>query len=398
MRTLSPPSRAAWLAAVFVLCAAICASQTPQGSEASAPPTGLALETNTKEGPVGHTSVPGRFFGGRYRRLPDWRPPAGAKQPHTFKLTNEPEGEGVRVKVFAVMDRFHEQDVLLGDHLLRVGEKAVFEAMRAYGYEPMEVTVVRVRREPARPPVATSSAPSVVVVGVEERQSNFPAYAITLRNISDKDITSLEVHTFKGGRRVSVQWPRAEQNRALLKAGGVYELSVKGGGRGEQTPEGYTPSAPEGVEIISAVFADESYEGERESAVRYIAGLRGQRIQLVRALHLLWGDAGSQGADARAALDDFERRVQSLDRRAPADVRNLPAEIPGVTQHEYEGMRAGVEGGLDQVRKELLRDVQAYRQARERTPDGQPYGAWLADLRKKYEAWLSRLQPPAGGR
>ena len=390
MRPLSLPSRAASLAAALILCAATCASQTPQEREASAPPTGLALETNTKEGPVGHTSVPGRFFGGRYRRLADWRPAADSEQSRTFKLINEPEGEGVRVKVFAVVDRFHEQDVLLGDYLLREGEKATVEAMRAYGYEPMEVTVVRVRRAPANAPVAMSAVPSVVVAGIEERQqANFPAYKVTLRNISDRDITSLEVHTYRGGKRSTVQWPRAEQNRPLLKAGDAYELRVTGGSGGERSPEGYTPSSPDSVEVVSAVFADESYEGERRSAVSYIAGLRGQRMQLVRALALL--GSAAEGTDARAALDEFERRVQALDRAAPAAVEDLPAPIHGVAQREYEGLKASVEGGLDQVRRELLKDVQEYRQARERSPEGQPYAAWLGELRQKYEAWLSRL-------
>lgn len=390
MRPLDPPFRAASLAAALILCAVTCVPQTAQEREASAPPTGLALETNTKEGPVGHTSVPGRFFGGLYRRLPDWRPAAGSQQPRTFKLLNDPEGDAVRVKVFAVMDRFHEQDVLLGDRLLRVGEKAVFEAMRAYGYEPMEVTVVRVRREPARLPVAMSVAPSVVVVGVEEKQqSNFPAYKVTLRNLSDKDITRLEVHAYRAGRRTTVMWPRAEQNRPLLKAGGVYELSVMGGGRGQTSPEGFTPAGPDSVEVISAVFADESYEGERGSALNYIVSLRGQRLQLTRSLALL--GSAAQGADARAALDDLERRIQALDRQAPAAVEDLPGAIPGFTQREYEGMRGDVEGGLNQVRKELLKDVQEYRQARESSQESQPYGAWLGELRKKYEAWLSRL-------
>lgn len=389
MRPPSLPFRAASIFAVLVLCAVACVSQAAQ--EREAPPTGLALETDAKDGVVGHVSVPGRFFGGRYRPLPDWRPPADSQpQPRTFKLMNWPEGDGVRVKFFAVWGRFHEEEVLLADHLLREGEKAAFESMRTYGYVPMEVTVVRVKRAPTSLPVATSAAQSVVVVGVEERpQANFPSYKITLRNISDRDITQLEVHAFRGGRRTTVQWPRAEQNGSLLKAGGVYELSVTGGGRGQRSPEGYTPSAPDSVEVISAVFADESYEGERKSAVTYLLSLRGQRMQLARALALL--GSAAQGADGRPALDDFEGRVRALDRQAPAAVEDLPAAIPGLTQREYEGMRASVEGGLDQVRRELLKDVQEYRQAHERSPGSRPYAAWLVELRKKYEAWLSRL-------
>lgn len=385
MRTPSLPS----LAAALILCAATCVSQTPKEKEAAAPPTGLALEVNTKEGPIGHESVPGRSFGGRYRRLASWHAPAGAPQPRTFKMINDPEGGGVRVKVFAVMDRFHEQEVLLGDYLLREGEKAVVEAMRTYGYEPVEFTVVKVRPVPTLMPVATSKVPSVVVAGIEERPTNLPSYAVALRNLSHKDITYLEIHTYEGSRRLTVQWPRGEQNRPLVRAGETYEVKVSGAAPGARSPAGFTPSAPQGIEIVTALFADESYEGEPRSAVTYIAMLRGHRMQIVRALALL--ENAPAGADERAALEELERRVNALDRRAPADVEGLPAAIKGVTPQQYEGVRVFVEGGLDHVRKELLNDVGAYRRARERDPGGQSYNAWLGDLRRKYEAWLSRL-------
>jgi hypothetical protein len=238
-------------------------------------------------------------------------------------------------------------------------------------------------------PVATSKVPSVVVAGVEEKQTNFPSYAVALRNLSHKDITYLEIHTNEGSRRLSVQWPRGEQNRPLIKAGETHEVKVSGASPGVQSPAGYTPEAAQGIEIVTAVFADESYEGEPRSAVTYIAMLRGYRMQITRSLALF--ENVTAGADERAALEELERRVNALDRGAPAGVEGLPAAIAGVTQQEYEGLRTYVEGGLDQARKELLRDVREYRQARERAPGGQGYNAWLGDLRKKYGAWLSRL-------
>jgi hypothetical protein len=389
MRSLSPHTRAALLAALSFLCVTTCAAQKPQEKQAAAPPTGLALEVDTKGRPVSHQPVPGAFFGGVYRRLPDWQAPAGAQRFRTFKLTNAPEGEAVRIKVFAVLDRFHDQEVLLGDYLLLEGEKAAVEGMRHYGYEPMEVKVVKVSRLPNAAPVAVSKVPSVAVVGVEEKQANFPTYKVSLRNLSDKDITYLEVHTYERGKHIGTGWPRAEQNRPLAKAGESFEVSARGGGRGLNTPEGYAPSAPERVEIVSAVFADESYEGEPHSAVSQIAALRGQKMQITRAL-ALWGSAGAgEGADARAALDEFERRVLALDREAPAALGELLADVPGVAQEGHGKLRVYVEGGLDFVRKELLKDIREYRQAAE--AGGRPYDAWLGDLRKKYEGWLSRL-------
>lgn len=383
MRPISPPARAALLASILILCAATCAAQTPQEGQAAAPPSGLALEIETKEGPAKHHSVPGQFFGGRYRRLPDWRPQAGGPQPRTFKVTNRPEGDGVRVKVFALMDRFHEEEILLGDYLLREGEKAAVEAMRGYGFEPMEITLVRVVREPSAPPAATSRVPSVAVVGVEERQpANFPSFKVALRNLSHKDITYLEIKT-----RSSVLWPRAERNLPLIKAGEVHEVNVFGAARGRSSNGVFTPAATDTIEVVTAVFADESYEGDQHSAITHIAALRGQKTQIERAL-ALWGSApGGEGEGAGVALDEFERRVQTLGRQAPPALVELLAAMPGVTPRDYEKLKVYVEGGLDFVRKELLKDIREYRQAAE----GRRYAVWLGDLRKKYEDWLSRL-------
>jgi hypothetical protein len=388
MRLLSPPSRALLLAAVLALCPATRAAQAAQEKQAAAPPSGLALEIDTKEGPVGHQSVPGQFFGGRYRRLPDWHQPAGSRQPRTFKLMNEPEGDGVRVRVFALMDRFHEQEVLLGDYLLRVGEKAAVEAMRTHGYEPMEVTLVRVTPVSLLPPAVTSRVPSVVAAGIREKQANFPTYTVTLRNLSHKDVTYLEIKSSS-----SVQWPRGEHNRPLLKAGEAGEVKVFGADRGQQSPAGFTPSATRNIEIVAAVFADESYEGEPRSAVTYIAMLRGQRLQAARALALWEGISEAAGGDGRAALGEFERRVSALGREAPAALGDVLAGINGVAQPEYERLRHYVEAGLDQMRKELLKDIREYRQGGERAAGSRPFDAWLGELKKKYEDWLSRLQP-----
>jgi hypothetical protein len=190
---------------------------------------------------------------------------------------------------------------------------------------------------------------------------------------------------------MSVQWPRDEQNRPLGKAGEAFEVSVAGMSPGLRSSEGYTPSAADTVEIVTAVFADESYEGEAQSAFKFIPGLRGQKMQLARAL-ALWGNlSGIASDDARAALDEFERRVQALSREAPAAPEGLPAEIAGVTRQGYDGLKGFVEGGLNHVRKELLKDIRDYRRARGSAAEGRPFDAWLGDIRKKYEGWLSRL-------
>jgi hypothetical protein len=382
---------AALVLAVLITCFA--AGHAQEKLEGSAPPTGLALETDTKAGPVGYQSVPGSSFGGIYRRLDTGKVEAGLPPPApTFKKTFAMEGDAVRIKVFALTDRFREKETLIGDFLLREGERIVVEGMKAYGYEPMELAIVSVKRLPHPPPVATSRVPSVGVERVEPVESNFPSFRVTLRNLSVKDITYLEVKTHRDGRDGTIYWPRGEQNRPLVKAGETYDVRAWGGGSGQKSPDGIAPSAPHTVEIVTAVFADKSFEGDAKSAAKFIAGLLGQKTQITRALALLADAPESDAVASRVALDSLESRVSALKREAvPAMFEEFAAESSVIKEAGHEAVRFFVEGGLDQVRKELLKDVREYKQALERGPADKPYEAWLTGLKQKYEAWLSRL-------
>jgi len=182
-------------------------------------PSGLALEFERTDWPTTYSSVPGGFVGAGQRRRPPAQTPPAAPNPRAFRLSSDMEGEAVRVKVYAIMDRFREQQILLGDYLLREGEQAAVEEMQRYGYEPMRFKVVRVRHATPARPTWTTKAASVEVVSIEPRQSNFPSYRVTLCNIYDKTVTYLEVQTYQGRRPASTQWTRGELNCTLMNPG-----------------------------------------------------------------------------------------------------------------------------------------------------------------------------------
>lgn len=374
---------------VLALFGLVVAQEKPNEREQQ--PTGLSLEINTKEGPTGFQSVPGSSFGGRYRRIAGWAPTPSYPQPRTLAMTNEVEGDAVRVKVFAVMDRFHEQKVLIGNFLLREGEKATVEEMTNYGYEPMEITVVRIKPATHPPPIAESRVPSVEAVSVEALPTNFPSYKVTYRNLSAKEIVYLEIQSFRNGRPGILQWPREEYNRPLIKPGETASVKVSAYSAGLKAPDGYTPSTSERIEVLTAVFSDKSYEGNSRTAMGYLAMLRGQKIQLQRALPLM--QSAAEADDARAALSSLEQQVNALGRDVSQEmIDGLSAEVQDTTPQAARILKSYMEGGLDQARKELLRDVGEYAQAaRFQSFSSSAFKTWLNNLRQKYEAWLSRL-------
>jgi hypothetical protein len=355
-------------------------------------PTGLSLEVNTKDGPISYKSIPGEFFGGSYRRLASWQPTPDAPQTDTFEVRYVMEGDAVRVKAYAWMGKFADQKELIGNYLLPEGGKVSLEGMAKFGYEPMELAVVKVKAAPLVLPEATSKIQSVAVVSVEIKQSNFPAYKLTLRNLSGKDITHLEIQSFRAGRLSAIKWPRADFNVPLVKAGESYEVVINAMGHGQKTQDGFTPSPPQRIEVTTAIFTDKSYEGDAQTAARFIAMMHGQKIQLTRALAILKRSPETQGAGEPAKLENLKQQVSLLDRNASQEmIDEMSAGFPGRTPEWNEGLKAYMETGLDEVRKGLLEEIAKYKKGIDDGTATELPGTWMRDLRQKYEAWLSRL-------
>jgi hypothetical protein len=377
------------LALLLIICGSVSsfAQEAKQEKRVPLVPTGLSLEVNTKEGPIGYNSIPGEFYGGRYRRLASWKPDANAPQVEIFEVRYVMEGVAVRVRVYAWTDKFGEQKELIGNYLLSEGGgKVAVQGMMKFGYEPMEFAVVNVKPAPLVAPEAMSRIPSVAVVSVEIKQSNFPSYNLTLRNLSEKDITHLEIQTFKENRLTSSRWPREDFNRPLVKAGETYEVTLSAMG-GQKTPDGFTPSPPQQLVVTTAVFKDKSYEGDPQQAARFLAMLHGQKLQIKRALALL-----QYGPDAPANLENFKQQVSLLERSASQEmIDEVFASFPGRTPRWNEGLKAYMESGMGEVRKELLSDTEKYGQTIAGGAGSKSFDAWLGELRQKYEAWLSRL-------
>ena len=353
-------------------------------------PSGLALEIGIRGVPPGYQSVPGESFGGRYRRIGGATPPS---EEFEVRVVDEMEGDAVRVRISGYLDKFRDREMPIASYLLREGERVTVAEMTNVGFEPFELAVVRVKREERPTPTATSRAASVEVVGVEAKgSSNFPAFNVALRNLSAKGITYLEVRTYgDNGRTLTVSWPRGELNRPLIEAGGVGEVSVRGGGLAVKDEEGVTPNAPRRIEVVAAVFSDGTFEGEGASATKQLAALRGQRTQLARVLALLREAAEARG-DEGARLAVLKEGASALGREhLQADVDELAAAFPSLSPTDRDALKHLYQMGLDKVRKELLKDIQEFGSARAQDTAARPFAAWLADLAQKYEAWLSRV-------
>jgi hypothetical protein len=374
---------------IFILLLCCGAAGSAQEKKAQPVLTGLALEIVTEKGaPAGYLTVPGEMYGSNFPRINSWKEPAGSAGEQTsIKLHDELEGDAVRIKVSVQKGKFKDSEVLIGNYLLIVGQRTVVEDMASYGYQPMEISVVRLSTAPPSLPTGTSKAASVEVLEVVERHCNFPCYSVVIRNRSYKDVNELVITSSRDGALLTIQWEQKPQNLPLIKAGYTLSVIVHSEASGQKSADVYIPSSPDSIAIATAVFSDKSYEGEVIAAVRYIARLAGQKIQAERAIALL--ESSSDGAlpGPDSLLATLQTQVTALSREAPPEaMKQVLTDFPGNTTLGPESLKYFVEAGLNDVRKELLKDIQEFSQVQDRD-----YDKWRTDRKQKYEEWLSRL-------
>lgn len=216
-------------------------------------------------------------------------------------------------------------------------------------------------------------------------------YRLSLRNLTGKNISALELYEAEGGRRSGRQmeiW--AGSNRPLIAAGAVHETHVNGGGvEGRTTPQGFVPDPPRRLMIVigTVIFDDGTYEGEAEVAARMEARRAGRQLQLGRVVSLLKASAETTHEDAVSAIEGLKSEISAL--RIDVDrsvVNELLARYPSLAANQRRELMARVMDGLRSGRAEALHALEAFGRGRALNSRGGDFRAWLRQTLERYEA------------
>ena len=359
-----------------LLCAPSLRAQARQSQSA---PHKLAIEVSGRDHlepfPVSETSAEGGFLQtSPRRRLPGWKQPAGVAPLIGVKIRSTYEGEGVRLKIAFVFDdsepadapgpKYGEREQAVSSHFVREGEAITVAELRRFGYEPMTLRVVPAlpsrlaEPPPAAQPQIANPLQSVTVVSFESEEAAPKFYRLTLRNLSAKSITALEITAGGGGRRQRME---ATSGRPLMAPGGTCETSIDVSGGWLKTPQGYVADARQQTWTVgTVVFDDGTYEGEARTAAVIAASRLGRRTQLARVLALLETVSETAGRDAVATLEELKARVSAL--RIDADASKADALLASFPELAKEQGRAWIMSqildGLRRGRHEALSQVE----------------------------------------
>ena len=353
---------------------------------AGPPPLLLEVMFNPKM-PPGYANVNGPTELGKWVAISSFvRVPGSAQLSPPIRFVKvEPQFNGetaaVRVTLYRGVQGVEQED-FVGIYRLGIGEQKVLNDLRAVGIEPFTIKLLDTMPPLPPSPEFVNDTKAIEIVSVRAENVPNPAYILTLRNLSDKNVRGVGVDmTFDG--RLGPTAFFANEDRPLIPAGGTVEQYV----RAMMTRSGlagFFPSVPSAItiHIRSAVFSDLSYEGDVKDACHVEKTAIGQRVYLKDVLSLFDRQLSETFTDNVEGVRQFKEKFEAL--RYYDDYSEKPSTIsPACTN-----MVQGVVNTVNMMKLEMLRDLnQLITQPRPQFS----FRNWLETRRENYKNWLTRL-------
>jgi hypothetical protein len=279
-------------------------------------------------------------------------------------------------------------------YIARENEHIVIAELAKFGVGPFEIGVVRKARVIPDPIPVKNDTRSVEVISLEPKDSTLPGYSLTLKNISNKNIVSIELTVYVRDKKHMVCQPRGKEWALLGEAGAVFKADVRGVEVAVKTQQGYVPESPQGQTLVigTVMFDDGTYEGDARVAAEFRAMLVGNKMQLTRMLTLLRNAIEAQAADPMMAIGNLKRQISSMsfdeDIPVPAE---LLKNIPDVDLSLESRLKLCIQSGRSYIRQLLLNEIVSFETSLKQTPDRSAFQNWLNATGAKYEEWLSRI-------
>ncbi|HSL52950.1 MAG TPA: hypothetical protein VK868_01090 [Pyrinomonadaceae bacterium] len=351
------------------------------------PPLLLEIAANPAL-PPGYSNVNGPTELGKFVLVSHFARVPGSSQPSPpvrwVKVEPQFNGETVAVRVTLLRgSKGVEQEDFVGIYRLGIGETKTLEELRDIGIEPFTITLLDTVPPLPPPPAFVNDTKSIEIVSVRAENSPSPAYIITLRNLSEKNVRGVGVDLSYDGRPATIGFLQADEDRPLIEPGGVVEKYVRVL-MARHTATGFVPSAASAIKLRlrSVVFSDLSYEGDVKDACIIESGTFGRKAYLTQALSLLDSQLEAQTVtDNIEAAKQFKEKVEASRFEVDAKASSVSPGCPDVAQRAFDA--ANIEKLI------ILRDLNHIITTQPRPPFS--FRAWMEKRRTNYKARLARL-------
>jgi hypothetical protein len=335
----------------------------------------------------GVDSVPKWIWVTRFVRIPAYKPASSELPIRAVKLESQFNGETADVRLTLLRGgQTFEKEQLVNVYQLGVGEERMLSELTEFGIEPFNIKLIEAVPPIPPPPAFNNLTKSIEVVRVQSHNIPKPAYTITFRNLSEKNIAALKVDVTSDGRPGVTTMFQGKEGNALIEAGGVseqYIMVVKP----ERTATTYVPGTASSniINIRSAVFSDLSFEGDSEPACMFETFVMGRRVWLRKVVALLDQETTKTTGDHIAAAKQFKEKFSALTYDPDDSERRQASVVSPKCMKPAERSFMATLG----LKLQLLRDLDRIIETRPAPPVN--FRLWMLEKRDTYKAWLSRL-------
>jgi len=383
------------LTAIVLLLTPFVTAQEPSLKPKSAPkpeaPAVLSLEVDFKNSlPPAYISVRGAetkprwIWGASFARIPGAKPDPDPLPVQAIRVESQFNGETADVKVSLLRGRngFEREDPVATYHL-GLDEKTSVKELKSFGLEPIDLTLLSV--VPPLPPAPDfeNRTNSIAVVSVESDNVPLPAYKLTFRNQSNKNIRALKIEVISDGRPRTSQLWQGEFDRPIIEAGATAQRIIPAV-IAQKTAGVYAPGTASNNTIVirTAVFDDLTFDGEEQPACQYESYVVGRRFWVKRMLPFV----DSELANAALSPQEFKEKFLALTYTLEDSEKTEKSAVSA----KCENPDSFINISTQNLKIDLTRELDRLINTRPSPPVN--FRAWLEWRRDNYKAWLARLQ------
>lgn len=316
-------------------------------------------------------------------------PPDRAGQPITSKVfvwaIQQNEQWHIRVSI-GTGEFFDAGDYQVGDFKLSSNQRATVPAVTKFGLSPLRVGVMKIVRQPVGKPRFVNLTESISLESMEANNLPDP-FKLTLKNNSARDLIAIQYNTFGAKGFLDLKWFSSGLLKPLVKASENYKLEVNSEDKSCGDEEGYSPKQLHKIDLVSAVFADGTYEGEPGLAALVKGTALGNRRNLERVIQSI-----GYLTDAAELAQQLDYLQQNMNEEAdPYLVDTLRAMFPTITADGTDALTNYIRSGMHEVKTSLLTDAQ-HLQALSKYNNPKLSKRGVETTKAKYERWWTAAQ------
>jgi hypothetical protein len=319
----------------------------------------------------------------RFNLVPGWKYPEGVSPIRAVKFEAQYNGETADVRVTVLRGskpgQGFDQEDLVETYHIGLDDPRTVNKLKDFGVEPAKITLLNpVAVQPLWPGV-DNRVKSIVTEKITLDNNSLPGYRIVFRNQADKALLALKVDVSRSDRGPISAFFQGQYGRALIEPGRVAEQFLPAITDVVANPSSPVVPTPNTIVIRSAIFADGTYEGEREPACMYEGFNQGRKVWLEAVLPLFEQQLAESTVEAPAAGAALKEKIVSLQARFHA---SLGANGCAPTQAQLQVVFNG-------QRLQLLRELDTIITTRPAPPIN--FRRWLQTTADRYRDWLARL-------